>query len=231
MERLDDLCVGGLKIYQDPEAFCFGTDAVLLSRFASRKRFQTAADLCCGSGVIPLLLSAFAPSAVLWGVDLSDRQVELAQKSVGYNGLESRVRIFRADVRAKNQFSPGQLDLVTANPPYQRVGSGLLPRKGQRAARTEETCTVFDVTETASFLLRSGGRLAVVYCPNRLADLLEACRRVQLEPKVLQLIYPAPDREPQLMLLEAVRQAKPGMRLSPPIFLNDGVSNLDRSME
>ena len=33
-ERIDDLQRDGLRIIQDPERFCFGMDAVLLSGFA-----------------------------------------------------------------------------------------------------------------------------------------------------------------------------------------------------
>ena len=36
-ERLDDLQLNGLQIIQDPERFCFGIDAVMLSDFARVK--------------------------------------------------------------------------------------------------------------------------------------------------------------------------------------------------
>ena len=35
-ERVDDLQIDNLKIIQNPDWFCFGTDAVLLSDFASK---------------------------------------------------------------------------------------------------------------------------------------------------------------------------------------------------
>ena len=34
MLRIDDLQYKGLKLYQDTDGFCFGTDAVLLAAFA-----------------------------------------------------------------------------------------------------------------------------------------------------------------------------------------------------
>ena len=36
MERIDEIGFGGLKLIQDTEMFCYGVDAVLLARFASR---------------------------------------------------------------------------------------------------------------------------------------------------------------------------------------------------
>ena len=35
-ERLDDLQLNGLHIIQNPEKFCFGMDAVLLSSFCAK---------------------------------------------------------------------------------------------------------------------------------------------------------------------------------------------------
>ena len=44
-ERLDDLYRNGYHIIQNPEAFCFGIDAVLLSDFARVKAEDTAVEL------------------------------------------------------------------------------------------------------------------------------------------------------------------------------------------
>ena len=57
-ERLDDLERNGFKIIQDPNKFCFGMDAVLLSGFAQVRKNETALDLGTGTGIIPILLKA-----------------------------------------------------------------------------------------------------------------------------------------------------------------------------
>lgn len=44
-ERLDDLQLNGLQIIQDPERFCFGIDAVMLSDFAKVKPGEKVLDL------------------------------------------------------------------------------------------------------------------------------------------------------------------------------------------
>ena len=43
-ERIDDL-QNGYYVIQDPDKFCFGMDAVLLSGFAKVKKGETALDL------------------------------------------------------------------------------------------------------------------------------------------------------------------------------------------
>ena len=49
-ERLDDLQLNGLQIIQDPERFCFGIDAVMLSDFARVKPGEKVLDLVTGTG-------------------------------------------------------------------------------------------------------------------------------------------------------------------------------------
>ena len=55
-ERIDDLQRNGYRIIQNPEKFCFGMDAVLLSGFANVKQQEKALDLGTGTGIIPILL-------------------------------------------------------------------------------------------------------------------------------------------------------------------------------
>ena len=49
MERLDN----GTKVFTGPGA-AFGTDALLLARFAMPRRKETALDLCSGCGIVAL---------------------------------------------------------------------------------------------------------------------------------------------------------------------------------
>ena len=57
-ERIDDLERNGYHIIQDPDRFCFGMDAVLLSGFAKVKDGARVLDLGTGTGIIPILLEA-----------------------------------------------------------------------------------------------------------------------------------------------------------------------------
>ena len=65
-ERIDDLQRSDLRILQDPDRFCFGMDAVLLSGFVTVKRGEKVTDLCTGTGIIPLLLSAKTEASVIF---------------------------------------------------------------------------------------------------------------------------------------------------------------------
>ena len=68
MTVLDDLHVGGLKIYRDTQAFAYGTDSVLLSYFAGMRKVSHSCDLCSGTGIIPLLMSVDSRADFLCGI-------------------------------------------------------------------------------------------------------------------------------------------------------------------
>ncbi|MBR5507460.1 MAG: SAM-dependent methyltransferase, partial [Clostridia bacterium] len=56
-ETIEDLG-NGYKIIQRDDGFKFGTDAVLLSKFANIKPGDNVMDLCTGTGIIPLMIHA-----------------------------------------------------------------------------------------------------------------------------------------------------------------------------
>ena len=98
-ERIDDLQFGGYRIIQNPEAFCFGTDAVLLADFAAPKRSDRAVDLGCGNGIISILMAAHCEGLQVDGIEIQPEIAEMAGRSVCMNSLEDRLRIHCMDMR------------------------------------------------------------------------------------------------------------------------------------
>ncbi len=220
MIRLDDLFVHGWKIYQDTEGFCFGTDAILLASFAAEKVFHTAVDLCCGTGILPLLLAAEDCAKTIYGVDISVPSADLARRSVEYNNIGEKVKILTEDLR-DTSLPAGAFDLVTANPPYFLPGAGKPAKDKVLAARSEAEGNFSDVASAAARLLRYGGRFCFVFKPERLAEAMTVCSSVKLEPKVLRLIYPKVDKAPELFLMECKKGAAPGLKCESPFVLYD----------
>lgn len=220
MIRLEDLFVHGWKIYQDTDGFLFGTDAILLASFASEKKFSEAVDLCCGSGIIALLLAAQRCAKKVYGVDVSPGSIDLFEKSVELNGLSRQVFPRCEDLRSLT-LPAGCADLVTVNPPYFLPGTGKTSKKDVEAARRETDCTFEDVVSAAVWLLRFGGRFCFVHKPERLSHLLSVCSAAGLEPKVLRLICSRADRSPELILVECKKGAACGLSVDPPFVLYD----------
>ena len=229
MERMDRLWPGGPVFYYDDALFPPGTDAFLLGDFARPKPGQLVCDLGAGTGLVGLLLLARVPSLALHCVDLSTPALRLAEKTFAANGLDAACHL--ADLRDLAGVLPaGGFHLAVSNPPYFPVGAGpAAAGQARQTARSEAACTIQDLCRAAARLLRWGGTLAVVYRPERLADLLEAMRRSGLEPKRLRLVQHAPGRAPALVLAEGRRGGRPGLQVEPPLLLHhsDGTDTDD----
>lgn len=230
MKRLDDL-ENGYFIYQDTECFCFGIDAVLLAHYAKLKAGDRVLDLCTGNGIIPLLMHAAARDegicAAFEGLEIQKSMADLAAASVRYNHLENEITITEGDLRkAVDLYGPASFSLVTCNPPYMRPQQGLLGKADSRTiARHEIHCTLSDVICQSSKILKSKGRLNMIHRPGRLAEIFTLLRDNHLEPKRMQLVYPALEKAPTMVLIEAVKGGGPQLNVEPPLI----IYNADRS--
>ncbi len=220
-ERIDDLERNGYRIIQNPEVFCFGMDAVLLSGFVSVPENAEVIDLGCGNGIIPLLLAAKTKAGHITGLEIQSYSARLAQRSVSLNALEDRISIIRGDIReAVELFDAASFDAVTVNPPYIKGGNGLVnPNEPKAIARHELLCSLEDVVRAAKMLLRPGGALFMVHRPHRLAEIFGTLSEHSIEPKRMKLVYPYVDKEPNMVLIEARRGGRPGLKVEKPLIV------------
>lgn len=220
-ERIDDLQRNGYCIIQDPDRFCFGMDAVLLSGFAVVKDGARVLDLGTGTGIIPILLEAKTGAAHLTGLEIQEDSAEMAGRSVALNGLEEKIDIVTGDIKEADQlFDAASFDVITCNPPYMIGQHGLVnPEDAKAIARHEILCTLEDVVRQAAGLLKPGGNFFMVHRPFRLVEIMVLLRQYRLEPKRMQLVYPFVDKEPNMVLIEANRGGKPRMTVEKPLII------------
>lgn len=220
-ERLDELHRNGYKIIQNKDKFCFGMDAVLLSGFARVKEGECALDLGTGTGIIPILLEAKTKGKHFTGLEIQKESADMAMRSVQYNHLQERISILEGDIReAGALFEAASFDVITSNPPYMTGHHGLVNQDMEKAiARHEICCTLEDVIRQAADLLRVGGRFYMVHRPFRLAEIMCRLTQYRLEPKRMRLVYPYVDKEPNMVLIEALRGGKPRITVDKPLIV------------
>lgn len=222
-ETIDDLQCGGMRIIQNSGGFRFGTDAVLLADFAKDFPAKNALDLCCGTGIIPILLAAKTKTEKLYGIEIQKGAAELAGRSVRLNALEDRVRIINADLKDSFKIFPKRsFDMITCNPPYMKAGAAIMNEASEKTiARHEVSCTLEDVISVSAGLLAAGGRLFMIHRPVRLAEVMAVMKHYKIEPKRLRLVYPDEKSEPVLFLTEGLLFGGEELRIMPPLFLKD----------
>lgn len=220
-ERVDDLQRNHYKIIQNPDLFCFGMDAVLLSGFARADEGDKVLDLGTGTGIIPLLMEAKTKASHLTGLEIQAESADMASRSVKMNNLEDKIAIVTGDIKeAVRLFGAASFDVITCNPPYMTEHHGILnPEAPKAIARHELLCTLEDVISQSAGLLKPGGNLFMVHRPFRLAEIIVLLREYKLEPKRMQLVYPFVDKEPNMVLIEASRGGKPRMKVEKPLIV------------
>ncbi len=220
-ERLDELHRNGYFIIQNPQTFCFGMDAVLLSGFARVKPKETVLDLGCGNGIIPILLEAKTQGEHFTGLEIQPESADMARRSVLYNHLEDKISIEIGNIRdASSQFGASSFHVITTNPPYMTGQHGLTnPNEAKAIARHEILCTLEDIIRESAKLLKPQGRFYMVHRPFRLAEIMALMHKYGLEPKRMQLVYPFVDKEPNMVLLEGLRGGNPRVTVEKPLIV------------
>ncbi len=214
-ERLDDLGIKNLKIIQNKKYFCFGIDSVILANMVKGTKDSTVVlDLCTGSAVIPVIISAKNKVSRIFGVELQNEMANLAKRNVEYNNLDKKIQIIHEDIKEVKKIKkalmdegyPDTVDIITVNPPYKKLGSGVQNNDSvANIARHEIKCTLEDIFFSAKKLLKSKGKMYMVHKPERLTDILYLARENKLEPKKIRFMCPKQNSKPSLVFFEFVK--------------------------
>ena len=220
-ERIDELQRNGYRIIQNPERFCFGMDAVLLSGFARAKKQERCLDLGCGNGIIPILMEAKTEGKHFTGLEIQPESADMAKRSVALNGLQDRIDIVEGDIKdASKIFGASSFHVVTTNPPYMTAQHGLTNLyEAKTIARHEVLCNLEDIIRESARLLMPGGRFYMVHRPFRLAEIISLMVQYRMEPKRMRLVYPYVDREPNMVLIEGLLGGNSRITVEKPLIV------------
>lgn len=199
----------------------FGTDAVILSHFAKIKPRDKALDMGTGCGIIPLLWLRDEKINNVCALDIQQNAFEQLSHTIRENGIGDRITPYLCDLREIDKhFSAESFSLVTMNPPYKPVGTGIESiGESARIARHEVCCNIEDAVKSASYLLKFSGRFCLCHRPERLVDTLETMRKYKLEPKRLRFVQDRAGEQPFLFLVQGQKGAKPFLRVEPQLII------------
>ncbi len=227
-EIVQDILQNGYKIIQGKKNFKFGIDAFLLAWFAREgiRNGQSVADLCTSTGIVPLLLSSSSRAAHISGLEIQENSAKMAMRSVELNNLSQKIKIINGDVKNVSEiFKKHSVEVVTCNPPYMIYGHGKQNPADEKAiSRFEVLCSLEDIVSAANYLLKSSGVFYMVHRPFRLAEIFASLQRHKIEPKRMSLVYPYAQKEPNIVLLEARKNANPRISIEKPliVYKNNG---------
>lgn len=212
---------GRIQVKQNRSGYRFSIDAVLLAWHVSPRLNDTVLDLGTGCGIIPMILAYRYSEIKIFGIELQTELAQIAKLNVAENDMDDRIVIHQMDMKTLGQSTTaGPVDLVISNPPYRKPRSGRKNPDHQRAvARHEIEVTLNDVVETARRMLKTSGRLAMIYPVERLVDILMQMRSVGIEPKFMRLIYSEKNAAAKLILIEGKKGGRAGLKTGPPLII------------
>jgi len=169
----EDLCylAGDWRILQPLRGHRWSLDDLLTAWFAAEQRRgrppRRVLDLGCGIGSVLMLLAWRFPAAQALGVEAQAASVDLARRSLAWNGIADRVTVCHGDFRDRSVTPDGGgFDLVTATPPYLVPGEACAsPRPQVAACHLEQRGGIEAYLEAAAHLLGPGGTF--VTCAGR----------------------------------------------------------------
>lgn len=230
-ERIDEIGFGNLKLIQNPNEFCYGIDAVLLSHYAAKlsgkenDESANAFDLGTSGGIIPLILSAKTRWKSIRGVELQKCAFDRAERNRKLNRLEERLSFINSDIKDYEVWGKeykGQMDIVTTNPPYQKKGTGIINDTDEKViARHETTADLETFMKCSAYLLKEKGHLFMIHRPNRIVDISEFGRKLRLEPKELIFVSPKPDTQPNIMVIHFVKGGGKDLKILEPVIVHN----------
>lgn len=239
-ERVDSLQIKNMKIIQNKEGFCFGIDSVLLSDFAKGiKGDSRIVDLGTGTGILGILLCAKTNLSEIVGIEIQEEVADMAQRSIRLNHLENKFKVLNLDIKEiennsinyseskKNNNSKvisnlkkNSFDYVITNPPYKELNTGKVNEDEKKLiSRHELKADLKDFIQVSNYLLKDKGTLFMVHRPERLVDVIEKMRQQKIEPKEIRFVYPKINQRPNLILIKGVKNAKPFLTISKPLYI------------
>ncbi len=218
----EDLChlLGDWRILQRIGGHRWSLDdlvtAWLAVRLTATRSPAHHLDLGTGIGSVLMMVAWHHPHAVALGVEAQAISVDLARRSLRYNGVAERARVHHGDLRA---FDPGdaRYDLITGTPPYFPPGTATpSPAAVQKdPCRLERRGGVADYAAAAARALARGGLFVCCHAAAQRPRMLAALAAAGFAPTHLCDVAGRVGKAPLVTVGAFRRRADPATPSAP----------------
>lgn len=210
-------------IYQDEDYFKFSLDSILLAEFAKETKAKEIMDMCCGNMAVSLILSKYT-KANIFGMEINKDVYLLGEKSLEINDLQKQIKIINDDVKNMgNYFKAEYFGAMVCNPPYFKINEkSYLNKCPEKAgARHEISLNLEDIFKIAHTYLENKGSLYLVHRAERIDELFILGNKYHLNIKKLQFISTKKGDKPKIVLIQAIKNSKMGVKVQKEICIGE----------
>jgi tRNA1(Val) A37 N6-methylase TrmN6 len=213
---------GTALLSQPAKGARFTLDSLLLADFCRVRRGDRVLEPGAGTGIVSILLAKKFPHARFTADEVEPGAFSLLERNIELNGLSDRISAVDRDLAVLGRArSPHAFDVIVANPPYTRSGSGRSSPLAERRAARHDLTAPLAAWLGLHALLKNRGRYVLVFPAARTAELLHALRGRNIEPKRLRFVHSFHDRPASLVLVEALKAAGTGLEVMPPLTVHE----------
>lgn len=228
MKVLNDILgYKGLKLYQDPDCFCFSLDSVVLANYCNiRVRDSKIVEFCSGNGVVSIIMSQRTKANII-GIEIQEKLYNMANESLNINNLNERITFINEDIKEYVKGKDNNVDLIVCNPPYFKYDQNnkINDSIEKQIARHEICINIDDICSCASKILKDNGKLCIVHRTDRFTDVYDSMKKYRIEPKRIKYIYNNENSNSEMFLIEGQKNAGTGLIIDKPLIIR----NLDGS--
>ena len=211
-----------VSITQPEKGFRFTLDSLLLADFCRAQKRDRILEPGAGTGIISLLLARKYPGARFIAAEIEPQAFNLLCRNIEHNGLADAIVPLDRDIRRLGRsITESSFDVIIANPPYTRCGTGRTsPSRERQTARQDQTASLSCWLDL-QILLKNKGKYFLVFPARRAAELMSLLRERGMEPKRLRCVHPFHDKPASLVLIEAIKTKGIGLDILPPLVVHE----------
>ena len=100
------------------------------------------------------------------------------------------------------------------------MGTGIINESEAKIiSRHEITANLEDFIKTARDMLKDKGEFFMVHRPERLVDIISLMRKFKIEPKKLRFVCPNKNKEPNMVLIKGIKNAKEFLKIEKNLYV------------
>lgn len=207
-----------------------GMDAMMLAAAVPGSFRGPLADFGAGAGAAGLAVVSRCEGATALLVERAPEMAAFAEATLAHPAnrhLAGRAAVLRADVtlagkaRVAAGLADNSFDFAIMNPPFNEARDRATPDALRREAHVMEDGLFESWVRTAAATVRPRGGLAVIARPSSLPALLAALSGRFGSAEIVP-VHPRPGRPAIRIVVRAVRGARGGLALHPPLMLHEG---------